>query len=63
MTHAEYDKEKMQKYENLQAEYKKLQGEYENIKSEDPHSAKLDKKVKEMVEIQKEIQNLASNLS
>lgn len=63
MTHIEYDKEKVQNYENLQVEYKELLEEYENIKSEDPQSAKLDEKVKKMTEIQKEIQNLASNLS
>jgi len=63
MRYVEHDKEKVQNYENLQAEYKELLEEYESIKSKDPQSTKLEEKVKEMTEIQKEIQNLASNLS
>lgn len=63
MRYVEHEKEKVQNYENLQAEYKELLEEYESIKSKDPQSTKLEEKVKEMTEIQKEIQNLASNLS
>jgi len=63
MTQVEFDKEKIQKYENLQAEYKKLLEEYEDIKSEDPYSPKLEDIVKEMSIKQKEIQDLASKWS
>jgi len=63
MTQVEFDKEKIQKYENLQAEYKKLLEEYEDIKSKDPHSQKLEDIVKEMNVKQKEIQDLASKWS
>ncbi|MFQ5497752.1 MAG: hypothetical protein ACE5DU_07710 [Nitrosopumilus sp.] len=63
MTQAEYNKEDVQKYENLQAEYKELFGEYENIKSDDPIDSKLVEKVKEIAGKQKETQDLASKLS
>ncbi|MCV0401334.1 MAG: hypothetical protein K5777_05085 [Nitrosopumilus sp.] len=63
MTTVEYDEEKIQDYENLQAKYKELLEEYEDIKSKDSSSANITEKVKEMTEIQKKIQDLASKLS
>ena len=63
MTQEEFEEDKIQNYENLQAEYNKLLGEYRDIKSEDHNSPKLENKVKDLIKKQKEIQDLASKLS
>lgn len=63
MTQVEYDKEKLQNYENLQKEYKTLLEKYENIKSSNPNDPGLEEKIKELVKKQKEIQDLSSELS
>ncbi|AFS82381.1 hypothetical protein [Candidatus Nitrosopumilus sediminis] len=62
MKHIEHDKT-AQNYDNLQAAYKKLLEEYEEIKNKDAHSPKLEEKIKEMSKKQKEIQDLASELT
>lgn len=63
MTQVEYDKEKLQDYENLQKEYSSLLEEYKDIKANNSKDPKLEEKVKDLVKKQKEIQDLSSELS
>lgn len=63
MTQIEYNKEKLQNYENLQKEYKTLLEDYENIKSNKSNDPNLGEKIEELVKKQKEIQDLSAELS
>lgn len=63
MTQIEYDKEKLQNYENLQKEYKMLLDDYENIKSNNSNDPNLEEKIEDLVKKQKEIQDLSTELS
>lgn len=63
MAQAEYNKGKLQNYENLQKEYKMLLEDYENIKSNNSNDPNLEEKIEELVKKQKEIQDLSAELS